>query len=656
MTDMNTAYRNENETIEEDDPLAELARIVSGEPAKQSAPAQRAEMPSYPKAAESEDLDIEAQLMRELGEAEPAPAAAVPEIPPVALQQAQAFEQPEGPAITIAPVSNELSLEDQLMAELDGNNFVEEEQPAPAMPSAALEDVAPVERVEQVAAEISSGINPTFDDPDFDFTEGSVAQLAPTPEPEPEPAPVDAVDDDLDDFFADNFADMLETEQAAELDATPEGAPTGDGLEDFDFASALDEELVSEATHQPSSDGAIADEFAQAFEQQLTLETVEPAVSASAAGYVSAPQMDREPQFNANIDPQVSVNSLGDFDDSSYENSTPAKSGGGFKLAVGALCLALVVGVGVVGWGSLGGGDAGTGEPTIIKADTDPIKVKPDEPGGKQIANQDNQVYNKVAGNESEETAQDTLISSRETVNPEVKTDNRLAPKTEPETQATTLGISPKKVRTFTVKPDGTIVQSAPTESAPTQAASLTTPKVTAVEPAPAPITSDPSIVSLDGASTTGVIAIPQPSPLPAAVQIASAPVQPAPKPIVAPAPVAKAPAPKPVVAPAPSADAPTQIANLDATPAPVAPTVSSSEWKVQVSSQRSRDAAESSFNNIRNRFGSVLGGKSASIQQADVDGKGTFYRVKILADSKADATQLCSRLKAAGGSCFVTR
>ena len=85
-------------------------------------------------------------------------------------------------------------------------------------------------------------------------------------------------------------------------------------------------------------------------------------------------------------------------------------------------------------------------------------------------------------------------------------------------------------------------------------------------------------------------------------------------------------------------------------------PAVTSSEWKIQVSSQRSREAAESSFSNIKQRFSSVLGNRTAAIERADIEGKGTFYRVKVLAQSKDDATNVCNRLKGAGGSCFVTR
>ena len=356
-----------------------------------------------------------------------------------------------------------------------------------------------------------------------------------------------------------------------------------------------------------------------------------------------------------------------EFEDDTHTAArfVPTPSRSGFKLAVGALSLALVVGMGVVAWGSYNGVSGSTdGEPAIIKADNEPIKVKPEEPGGKVIENQDNQVYSKVAGTQAEEKVQEELISSREQVSEDAKATNRLAPRDEPAPQQATLGISPKKVRTLTVKPDGTIIQAEPevpaaaeqvAAIAPAASSEPVTNELALDAPATTAVEEDTvSLASIDGAISTGIRQFHAPSPLPAAEPVAAAVVEtPAPKPVAKAEPVpARA---EPVATAAADPNAPTQIANLNSAPA-AAPTVSSSEWKVQVSSQRSRDAAEASFNNIQNRFGSLLSGRSANIERADVDGKGTFYRVKILAESKSSATELCTRLKSAGGSCFVTR
>lgn len=647
MTEVNTAYRLDQETNEIDDPLAELERIVSGEPSAVS----RSQSVSSPASVE-QDLDIEAELMRELGEAEPAP---------IYPEAADTTDYGADIAATTGPDSNleaELSLEDQLMAELTPIEADVSQEPRTAeaapvqagapLPSAA-EDQEPLDRVEQVASKLQWSINPSFDDPRYEYADNQ-ADVAAAPVEAALPT-ADAVEgDELDEFFTENFADMLESEQAAQLDAASEPVMASNVSDDFDFGEAFNAELAAEMETQPVSDQSLEDDFAKAFESEISLEMEEPVVAATA---VSADAL-----ADPVVDPQPEPNSLDSFDANDYARTEPAPSRNGFKMAVAALCLALVAGIGVVAWGSLGGGSA-IDEPVIIKADTEPAKVKPEEPGGKQIANQDNQVYTKVAGTEAEEPAQDRLISDREAVVAEPKNTERLAPTEEPAKETAALGISPKKVKTFTVKPDGTIVQSAPKQTeneavaAVTDAAANTNEAQTSETAFAAP-QEDTSIVSLDGAKTTGSIGVPQPSPLPAAKEIQTAAVQPAATEAPAPKPVATAPKPQPVVQPvATDENAPTQIANLSQAPKPA---VTSSEWKVQVSSQRSREAAESSFKNIQRRFGSVLGGKAASIQKADVEGKGTFYRVKVLASSKSEASDLCSRLKAAGGSCFVTR
>ena len=53
---------------------------------------------------------------------------------------------------------------------------------------------------------------------------------------------------------------------------------------------------------------------------------------------------------------------------------------------------------------------------------------------------------------------------------------------------------------------------------------------------------------------------------------------------------------------------------------------------------------------------GNVLEGRGVNIVRADIEGRGTYYRVRIPAASRDEAIQLCTRYQAAGGSCFVSR
>ncbi len=51
-----------------------------------------------------------------------------------------------------------------------------------------------------------------------------------------------------------------------------------------------------------------------------------------------------------------------------------------------------------------------------------------------------------------------------------------------------------------------------------------------------------------------------------------------------------------------------------------------------------------------------MIGGRGVDIKRADIEGKGTFYRVRIPAGTRDEANQICARYKSAGGSCLVTR
>ena len=58
--------------------------------------------------------------------------------------------------------------------------------------------------------------------------------------------------------------------------------------------------------------------------------------------------------------------------------------------------VALLGGVGALAL-SFGNGD-GADVPVVVKADNGPVKVKPENPGGTSVPNQDNKVYDAVKG------------------------------------------------------------------------------------------------------------------------------------------------------------------------------------------------------------------------------------------------------------------
>jgi hypothetical protein len=79
--------------------------------------------------------------------------------------------------------------------------------------------------------------------------------------------------------------------------------------------------------------------------------------------------------------------------------------------------------------------------------------------------------------------------------------------------------------------------------------------------------------------------------------------------------------------------------------------------YYVQVSSQRSEAEAQSAYRDLQAKFPSQLGGHAPAVRQVNLGDKGTFYRTLVGPyASMEQAAQMCSNLKAAGGSCLVQR
>ena len=335
-------------------------------------------------------------------------------------------------------------------------------------------------------------------------------------------------------------------------------------------------------------------------------------------------------------------------------------------VVAGAVIAVAVVGVGLLVGSSLFSGDDGAGnsdEPAIVRADNEPIKVVPEDPGGEEVPNQDRAVFDAVSGKELDAPKQEVLVDARETPNiPAPKDEDRIVSGGDSSAAPSddVLVMAPRRVQTVTVRPDGTLVENAA-----------------------------PSVIEPDN----GAMAVPEPRPEPQA-NVATETAEPVVE-AVSDAPVA-APEPATIAAQVPArtveaqritqrqnnvpaeaiavpsrpADQPVNIVNgaqvataqpvandaFDTSPAAAQVAAAPGSYVVQIASQPSEAAAQSSYANLSGRFSSIIGGQSYQIRAADIPGKGTFYRVQINAGSRDQANALCSRYKAAGGSCFVTR
>jgi hypothetical protein len=375
-----------------------------------------------------------------------------------------------------------------------------------------------------------------------------------------------------------------------------------------------------------------------------------------------------------------------------------------------AAALAGVVVLGGIGVFAFSGSGSVTGDkPLVLKADAHPVKVKPKHPGGMTVPNQDNKVYERVAdGATAVAPEQKKLVSAEEqpvdisaqaknaasalpgvfegdqiqpaddapavgrdtaAVSPGAapkeaiadliktaapKGEDRLTPSQDTSAKrndSDILTVTPHKVRTMIVRADGTMVPREEPVAAQPASVSASQAAAETAEAAAATSTNLPS-------------AAPIPTHEPQAETAAAAPKAPqpaAPKTferadrgqITSTAEVAPAPARH---AEQPVAAKPQKVASAEPAPtrAPVAE--ASGDWSVQIASQPTAEAAQTSYQNMARRYASVLGGHAVNIVKADIAGKGTYYRVRIAANSKEDAIALCTKYKAAGGSCFVSK
>jgi hypothetical protein len=275
-------------------------------------------------------------------------------------------------------------------------------------------------------------------------------------------------------------------------------------------------------------------------------------------------------------------------------------------------------------------GSPRSGEPPVIKADNSPTKIVP------AAADSAPKVADRMTqgdGNEKlvprEEAPVDVNArSGPRVVFPPLNQNNNPPPAASVNTAApppasagngTLPNNEPRRIKTLSVKGD-TADAGAPAAAPPA-----------AVKP-PAAAAARPQLAPPPGAPNAPV-ASPRNSPTSANAS-ANAPLSLSPAPGAAPEPPAR------VAAVAPTA---------------AAPEGGGGTFMVSVTSQDSEAAAKDSFRVAQGKYASVLGSRSPVIRRVDMpDGKVKYRAMVGPYRTRAEATQFCSELKAAGGQCFV--
>jgi cell division septation protein DedD len=303
-------------------------------------------------------------------------------------------------------------------------------------------------------------------------------------------------------------------------------------------------------------------------------------------------------------------NASDDFDDDGpiYEDAgrrrlTPLAR----TLAITAIGIAGIAFAGLV-WFAYNEGVRSGAEETapVLRADTAPIKRKPEDAGGMEIPHQDKLVYDRIAPGQAQQPVERLLPP------PEVPVDRPAMP-------AEQANAAPADVR------QGDGAAAVPPKDAIAGAIEQAVDE--ADKPSDASAGEGRPFVREPDAAEKSAESAPAPPPTPSAEAPAAPPPAPEPQQAAVPPP-----APKP--APAPAASGPA--------------------WRVQLASLSNEAGARKEMQRLQKANTDLLGDLDLKLQPATLS-KGTFYRIQAgpLAD-RATALALCGKLKTRKQDCLV--
>lgn len=280
-------------------------------------------------------------------------------------------------------------------------------------------------------------------------------------------------------------------------------------------------------------------------------------------------------------------------------NGGKRPSGGkGKTLPIAVATVALVAFGGIVWYAYNQGVRSGSEDAAPLLTPDGPAKVLPDDPGGMDVPHQDKLVYDQVEpSGRDDEKVERLLPPPEDPMRPPV------------EEQAKQADQEPVTSEQATAQAESQAQAQAQTE-AQAKAAEAKQPEAPAPEAdLAAPKTPPPTV--------------------PAAKEKPAEPEKKAPEP------------------------AKTEVAKADVGKAPSI----KDTWRIQIAAVKDEDAAKKEWERRQNQFGDLLGKLTLEVQRVDIEGKGTFFRIRggPLADKKA-ADDLCAALKKQGLGCLVVK
>ncbi|HXT08992.1 MAG TPA: SPOR domain-containing protein [Roseiarcus sp.] len=360
-------------------------------------------------------------------------------------------------------------------------------------------------------------------------------------------------------------------------------------------------------------------------------------------------------------------------------------------LKVGGLIAAAVVMAGAVVVFKVGS-HARRGAPPLILALTTPTKVAPPNDITIRTANESGALLTR-------DSAQPTPAPPKLVDPPEAPVDLAARPEASALPMASAAAPSPAASATTpspaasaaAPSPTASAVAPSPTASATAAAdpspvaPSIDTPIVATSAPAaPPPVSADPSRVKTisvrpdgtlissgyEAAATTAQAAAPTPSPVllkqADAGAEASSPAVALPTKLAPPKSAARVVSTTETTAPSDSDDSPAPAAPKAKKPKPAvvaeakgnddaAAAPSGGGYAVQFATAESESKGKALIRRFQGRFANAIGGAQFAVRKAEHHGK-TIYRVRAVGLTRAEANAMCAKVKAAGGDCYPAR
>jgi hypothetical protein len=310
--------------------------------------------------------------------------------------------------------------------------------------------------------------------------------------------------------------------------------------------------------------------------------------------------------------------------DLEFEEAEPPKRRG--RLLAALIALFAVGGFGGVLWYAYSQGQrSADAVAPILKADGEPSRMRPEQPGGMIVPHQDKLVLNNMQ--QANRAGAERLLPPAETPLPQ------------------TSRTAPPPAASVTIAPPPT-----PTPIPPPPPAVIPTPPPVMATPAPmSPPSPPPAPPAAPSTSVGNLIAPPAPPPVAPAPSSSSSSSPPP-----APPPAAMTP-PAPPMPPT----SPPQMAARPPAPATTAPAPSRSgvagEWRIQLGSFPAADQANAQWDRLKKTY-AELQPLGLTTVRVDLGDKGVWYRLQAGPLNEPGARSLCEELKAKKRDCLVVR